>query len=86
MILSIFDGIELFAQYGIAGIAIAALIYIIIKFQKSLSEKDAVLLEQINKRDEQYIRLQERVLTALENNSNALEKLVEIVEEIKDEK
>ena len=84
--LSIFDGIEMFAQYGIAGIAIAALIYIIIKLQKLLSEKDGILLEQINKRDEQYIQLQERTLIALENNSSALEKLVEIVEEIKDEK
>jgi hypothetical protein len=38
--LALFDGIEIFAQYGIAGIAIAALIYIIVKFQKQLTEKD----------------------------------------------
>ena len=45
--LALFDGIEIFAQYGIAGIAIAALIYIIVKFQKQLTEKDKTLLEQI---------------------------------------
>jgi len=83
MLLSIFDGFEIFAQYGIAGIAIGALIYIIIRFQKSLSEKDKILLDQINRRDEQYIKLQGRTLIALQANNNALEKLVDVVEELK---
>lgn len=75
-----FISFELAAQLGLAGVAIVVLSKLLFSSRKDVKEANKMAFDEINKRDENFNKLQERTLevlivvqAAMEQNKNALE-------------
>lgn len=80
-LVGLIEEFEVFSQYGIAGICVGVLVYLLLRMYKSSTEKDKMFIGEFDKHSAQLMKLQERVLLALENNNKALENLLSIIKD-----
>lgn len=88
LILAAFISIETGIQLGLAGLAITVLSKLLLSARRDVKDANKVTIDEVNRRDDNFNKLQERTLEvlvvvkgAMEENKSTMDKVLEKLDE-----